>query len=143
MVDYESCKLDKAIVETFEKGGGQIGIESEITRIQFGQLPFRISTSLLKFRDEELVVLAMEDISEEKMQDRIRIENSRLIAAAGTVAKVCYDMGQPLMAMTGFVGLLHMKGEEDESTRKLVEDVKTQASLLAEMTMRLMNARAG
>jgi hypothetical protein len=136
------CKVRQTVLETFETRKGKIFIEAEMELTVMGRVPVRLSTNFLELKNKGSVILAIEDISEQKMQDVIRIENSRLIAAVGTVAKVCHEMSQPLMAMTGFVDLLLTEGQEDESTRKLVEAVRAQASRLAEMTIKLMNARA-
>jgi hypothetical protein len=51
-------------------------------------------------------------------------------------------MSQPLMAMTGFVSLLMMEGNEDEQSRELVQAVKDQAARLGKITRKLMRLKS-
>jgi nitrogen-specific signal transduction histidine kinase len=140
--ECKACEIHRTVLETFEAREGKVFVETEMKLTVMGRVPVRLSTNFLDLKIKELVILTIEDISEQKIQNEIRIENSRLISAARTVAAVCNEMSQPLVAMAGFVDLLLTEGQEDDSTRKLVEDVRSQASRLAEVTVKLMNARA-
>jgi hypothetical protein len=60
--------------------------------VERGLLPVRISTNYLRLPDQELVILAIEDLSEQKMQEQTRQENARLQAAA-----VCHATNPPLV----------------------------------------------
>lgn len=89
----ELCKVRQAVQATFETHGGQTGVESEMAFIELGLLPTRIFTNYLRLQGQDLVILALEDVSEEKIQEQMRVENARLRAAA-----VCHEMDQPLVA---------------------------------------------
>jgi nitrogen-specific signal transduction histidine kinase len=138
--ECEFCKIRQAVLETFESRKGQVAVEAEMGFFQLGQVPVRVSTNFLEIGGQERVILALEDITEHKMQDQIRIENARLRAATETAATVCHEMGQPLMAMTGLLDLLSMDTEQED--RKLIETVKEQAARLGSISKRLMNLKS-
>ena len=129
-------------METFAERRGRIGVESELTVTGMIRIPVRVSTNFIVAQDRELVILAIEDVSEQRMQDQIRLENARLRAATVTAAAVCHEMSQPLMAMTGFVSLLLAEGEEDAQTRELVQAVQDQAGRLGTITRKLMSLKS-
>jgi nitrogen-specific signal transduction histidine kinase len=134
------CKIKQAVLETFENRKGQVAVEAEMELLQMGQVPVRISTNFLELETQELTILAIEDVTEHKMQEQIRIENARLRAATETAAAVCHEMGQPLMAMTGLLDLLTI--ECDNEDRNLIETVKEQASRLGNISRKLMSLKS-
>ena len=140
--ECEFCKVRAAVMETFAERRGRIGVESELTVTGMIRIPVRVSTNFIVAQDRELVILAIEDVSEQRMQDQIRLENARLRAATVTAAAVCHEMSQPLMAMTGFVSLLLAEGEEDAQTRELVRAVQDQAGRLGTITRKLMSLKS-
>jgi nitrogen-specific signal transduction histidine kinase len=140
--ECEFCKVRGTVMETFDERRGRTGVEAELTTTGMVRIPVRVSTSFVVADARDLVILAIEDISEQKMQDQIRLENARLRAATATAAAVCHEMSQPLMAMTGFVSLLMMEGNEDEQSRELVQAVKDQAARLGKITRKLMRLKS-
>lgn len=138
--ECEICAIREAVMDTFETRRGQIGVETEMEFVQTGAIAVRASTNFIESDDQELVILSLEDMTEHKMQDLIRIENAKLRAAAETAAAVCHEMGQPLMAMTGILDLLIMDCEPDD--RQLVETVKEQALRLGTISKKLMSLKA-
>jgi hypothetical protein len=140
--ECEFCKVRGTVMETFEARCGHIGVEAELTVTGMVRIPVRISTNFIVSQDREMVILAIEDVSEQRIQDQIRLENARLRAATVTAAAVCHEMSQPLMAMTGFVSLLLAEGEEDAQTRELVQAVQDQAGRLGTITRKLMSLRS-
>jgi nitrogen-specific signal transduction histidine kinase len=137
----EFCKVRQAVMDTFEARRGHAGIESEMAFVDLGPLPVRVSTNYLRLQDQELVILALEDVSEQKMQEQIRLENARLRVAAEIAAAVCHEMNQPLMAISGMIGLLMMDGDIDDSTQNLMRTVKEQNERLGDITKKLLNLK--
>jgi len=138
--ECEICAIREAIAETFESRRGRIGIETEMEFVQLGEISVRASTNFIESDDQGLVILSLEDMTEHKMQDLIRIENAKLRAAAETAAAICHEMGQPLMAMTGILDLLIMDCEPED--RKLAETVKEQALRLGAISKKLMDLKS-
>ncbi len=140
--ECEYCRVRRAVAATFETRRGRIGEEAELTLGGSGRVLLHISTNFIAADRLELVILAIEDVSEQRLQDQIRLENARLRAATATAAAVCHEMSQPLMAMSGFVSLLLDEGDDDAQTRELVRAVQDQAGRLGTITRRLMSLKS-
>lgn len=135
----EFCNVRNTVLDTFRTGVSKSFIEADLTFLEQGKRYFRISTTLLSLNSQRVVILAMEDITESKSRERLKLENEKLTAAIETAGAVCHEMNQPLMAVMGYLDIMTAQMEETEHNYDLFEDMKEQLLKLGEITRRLMN----
>ncbi len=136
------CRLRRAVLEAFEARCGRVGTEAEMTVEGLGPVPLRVSTNFLEPQGRELVILAIEDIREQKLQEQLRFENERYRAAMATAGAVCHEMNQPLMALTALAGLLMVDGAGGKPTREHLQAIEDQAVQLGRITRKLMHLKS-
>ena len=138
----EFCEVKNAVLETFRTGTSIPSLETEMTFIDIGKRYIRISTTLLSIQAQKVVVLAIEDITKSRSQEKLRLENEKLVAAIETGGAVCHEMNQPLMAVMGYVDLMTLNMEEIDPNYKLFMDMKEQLLRLGDITRKLMHLHA-
>ena len=138
----EFCEVKNAVLDTFRTGVSKSFVETEMTFIDIGKRYLRISTTLLSIQAQKVVVLAMEDITKAKSQEKLRLENEKLVAAIETGGAVCHEMNQPLMAVMGYLDLMTVDMEETDPNYKLFMDMKQQLLRLSDITRKLMHLHA-
>ena len=138
----EFCEVKNAVLDTFRTGVSISSVEAEMTFIDLGKRYLRISTTLLSIQSQKVVVLALEDITKSRSQEKLRLENEKLMAAIETGGAVCHEMNQPLMAVMGYVDLMTLDMEETDPNYNLMIDMKEQLLRLCEITQKLMHLHA-
>ena len=135
----EFCKVKNAVLDTFRTGVSKSFVETEMTFVDIGKRYLSISTILLSVHSKKVVILALEDITEAKSREKLKLENEKLKAAIETGGAVCHEMNQPLMAVLGYVDLITFDLEETDKNYKLFMEMKAQLSRLGEITQKLMH----
>ena len=138
----EFCEVKNAVLDTFRTGVSIFSLEAEMNFIDLGKRYLRISTTLLSIQAQKVVVLAIEDITKSKYQEKLVLENEKLTAAIETGGAVCHEMNQPLMAVMGYVDLMTLDMEETDPHYHLMMDMKEQLLRLSEITQKLMHLHA-
>ena len=138
----EFCDVKNAVQETFQTGVSKSAVETEMSFIDLGKRYLRISTTLLSIQAQKVVVLALEDITRSKSQEKLRLENEKLVAAIETGGAVCHEMNQPLMAVMGYLDLMTLDMKETDPNYDLFMDMKEQLLRLGDITRKLMHLHA-
>jgi signal transduction histidine kinase len=87
---------------------------------------------------DEVVLLAIEDITEIKKHEQTAREKKTLSAVIQTAGAVCHEMNQPLMAILGFTELLQEDMQEDGVQKDNLKEIKKQVERLGSITSKLM-----
>jgi signal transduction histidine kinase len=87
---------------------------------------------------DEVVLLAIEDITKIKKQELIEREKEKLSAVIQTAGAVCHEMNQPIMAIMGFAELLQEDLQENNVQKKNLKEIKKQVGRLGSITNKLM-----
>ncbi len=124
--------------ETFENRVGKSMVEAEMTFFNMGKRFLRVSTTYLPLKNQEAVILALEDITQLKEKEKIRFENEKLKAAVETGGAVCHEMNQPLMSISGLSELLMMEINDDNPLYSNIKKIKGQVDRMGEITRKLM-----
>ena len=135
----EFCEVKNAVLDTFRTGVSKSLVEAEMNFIDLGKRYLRISTTLLSIQAQKVVILALEDITKSKSQEKLKLENEKLSAAIETGGAVCHEMNQPLMAVMGYLDLITFDMEETDKNYSLFTDMKEQVLRLGEITQKLMH----
>lgn len=132
------CKLRKTVQETMEQKKTKSMVETSMVLKKHGKRDLRISTSPMSLNGDEVVLLAIKDITEEKKQEQIKMEKEKLSAVIQTAGAICHEMNQPLMVIQGFSDLLleDISGESIQNSN--IKEIKKQAERLGEITRKLM-----
>jgi signal transduction histidine kinase len=110
------------------------------TRMEFtgmGKRDLRIFTQPLVLRGEEVVLLALEDITEARQHEQTLMEKERLATVVQMAGAVCHEMGQPLMVIQGFSELLAEDLGDEETLRSNILEIKNQVQRLGDITRKL------
>lgn len=137
--DCLKCKLRTTIKDTMEKRESHFLVETSMVFKQYGQRHLRITTQPLLLQDNEVVLLSIEDVTEAKKHEQIKLEKEKLSAVVHTAGAVCHEMNQPLMTILGFSELLIDDLEQGQVQETNVREIKEQAERLGAITRKLMN----
>lgn len=132
------CTLRKTVRETMEQKKPKSMLETSMVLKKHGKRDLRISTSPMTLNGDEVVLLAIKDITEEKKQEQIKMEKEKLSAVIQTAGAVCHEMNQPLMVIQGFSDLLLEDISDDSIQNSNIKEIKKQAERLGEITRKLM-----
>jgi len=136
--DCKKCILRHTVEQTISSKQGQTNVDIPMTFIEAGKRVLRISTSWLD--DNKLVIVALNDVTELKEQETLRLENTKLQAAINTGGAVCHELNQPLSIIYGYIDLLEI-GNHSDSSRccEYLEILRQQVTRISEITNKLMH----
>lgn len=132
------CKLRTTVLTTMEQKETQHMVETVMMFKNHGERHLRISTLPMMLSGDEVVLLAIEDITEVKKREQIEMEKEKLSVVIQTVGAVCHEMNQPLMVIMGFAELLLEDLQEDGTQKDNVKEIKKQVERLGSITRKLM-----
>ncbi|MCP4024103.1 MAG: histidine kinase [Desulfobacteraceae bacterium] len=132
------CKLRQTVAKTYDEKKSYFMVETTMVFKDAGEKHLRISTSLIHISGGDVVLLAIEDMTEQKKYDQALVEKEKLSAAIETAGAVCHEINQPLMIIMGFADLLLEDLSEDNSQRESISEIKKQSQRLGEITRKLM-----
>ena len=132
------CKLRTTVLNTMEQKEPQNMVETVMIFKNHGERHLRISTLPMMLSGDEVVLLAIEDITEIKKQEQTAREKEKLSAVIQTAGAVCHEMNQPLMSIMGFAELLQEDLQEDGVRKENLEEIKKQVERLGSITSKLM-----
>jgi len=132
------CKLRTTVLTTMEQKEPQHMVETVMMFKNNGERHLRISTLPMMLSGDEVVLLAIEDITEVKKHEQTAMEKEKLSAVIQTVGAVCHEMNQPLMVIMGFADLLLEDLKEDGVQKENAKKIRNQAERLGSITRKLM-----
>lgn len=137
--DCLKCGLRLTLHETMDKKRPLSGVETTMAFKGLGIRHLRISTSPLTLNREEVVLVSIEDMTEARHHEQIRLEKEKLSAVLKTTGGICHELNQPLMAILGFSELLLEDLPKDDLQRLNLMEIKTQVERLGRITTKLMS----
>jgi PAS domain-containing protein len=137
--DCLKCGLRLTVHETMDKKKALSGVETTMAFKGLGIRHLRISTSPLTLNREAVVLLAIEDMTEARHHEQIRLEKEKLAAVLKTTGGICHELNQPLMAILGFSDLLLEDLPTDDLQRLNLIEIKAQVERLGLITTKLMS----
>jgi len=135
--DCLKCKLSKTVLETIEKNEPKHLIETTMVFKAHGKKYLRISTQPMNLNGKPVVLLAIEDITEVKQQEKILMDKEKLSAVIQTAGAICHEMNQPLMVLLGYAELLLCDMSEGDNQVSKIKEIKNQAERLGTITRKL------
>ena len=135
------CTLRGTIQRTMEQKKALGLVETSMTFKGHGKRYLRISTSLMTLEGSDVVLLAIEDITEAKKHAQTAVEKEKLAAVLQTAGAVCHEMNQPLMVIMGLAELLLQDIFDEENLVENLAEIKKQAERLGGITRKLMTIK--
>lgn len=139
------CRLRSTVLHTMEHRESHYMVETTMVFKNHGERHLRISASPIELNGDDMVLLAIEDITEAKNHEQTILEKEKLTAVIQTAGAICHEMNQPLMAIMGFSDILgddRFKGDDAEAFNSYLKEIKKQSARLGEITRKLMNITA-
>lgn len=133
------CKLRMTVKDTMENRKSHFMVETSMVFKLHGQRHLRITTQPLLLQGNEVVLLSIEDVTEAKKHEQIKLEKEKLSAVIHTTGAVCHEMNQPLMTIMGFSELLIAELAEGKIQESNVKEINEQAKRLGTITRKLMS----
>lgn len=137
--DCIKCKLRQTLVDSLKHQQAHQLVETEMVFKHLGKRFLRISTQPLALRKNQVVLLAIEDVTEAKKHEKISLEKEKLSAVLQTTGAVCHEMNQPLMTILGFSELLMEGAKTGKMDPSSLKEIITQVERLGNITAKLMS----
>lgn len=112
-------------------------IETTMVFMHHGEMHIRVSTLPMSLNEEEVTLLAIEDITEAKKHEQILLEKEKLSVVLKTAGAVCHEINQPLMIISGLSDLLLFELKDGAVEKNLLK-LKKQIDRLGLITKKLM-----
>jgi len=135
------CLLRGTIQRTMEQKKALGLVETSMTFKGRGKRYLRISTSPMTLKGNDVVLLAIEDITDAKKHAQTAVEKEKLSAVIQTAGAVCHEMNQPLMVIMGLSELLLQDISDEKSLVANLTEIKKQAERLGGVTRKLMKIK--
>ena len=136
--ECEFCTVKNTVLDTFDKKSDRARVDAELTFFGLGKRNLKVSTTYIELKTGDLVILAMEDVTEEKTKEALRLENEKLQSAIETGGAVCHEMNQPLLVVSLVSEILMKEHNEDGSLHQNLKTIKDQIDRMGEITGKLM-----
>lgn len=131
------CMIRNTVETTIQTKKNSVNVEAPMEFIDKGQRVLTISTTWLS--NNQLVIAALNDITELKRQEEIKIQNAELLAAVKTGGAVCHEMNQPLTVISGYIQLLEMGFIAREEWEYFITELNNNLERLRILSERLMH----
>lgn len=133
------CILRETILNTMANRKPYNMIETSMNFKTVGERHLRISTLPMSLSGEDVVLLGIEDITEAKEHEAIRMQNEKLSAVIETAGAVCHELNQPLTVISGFSELLLEDIDEGDPLHGTLKRIHDQAVVMSSITRKLMS----
>ncbi len=131
----KKCLMRSTVEDSFRTHSDHSMVETSMEFLTLGKRFLCLSTTYLL--DGDIVILAIEDITQIKEVEARNIENGKLLAAINTAGAVCHEMNQPLQVISGYVDILMMNRELSDSCFQYLQRIKDQINRLGDITKAL------
>jgi nitrogen-specific signal transduction histidine kinase len=136
----KNCDVRLIVEQTFNDRNSKAFKEASLTLESIGKRNFRLSTTYLE--EPDVVMLAMEDITDMKIMETETLEKSKLVAAINTAGAVCHEMNQPLQVISAHLDMLELKKRKNiPCDSSHFESMRQQIDRLATITRKLQNIK--
>ena len=134
------CKVRQTIEDTFHRGQDASLVEAILDLENLGPRELRLSTIYLE--EEDAVILAIEDITEQKKLEFETMEKNKLMAAVETAGAICHEMNQPLQVVLGYIETLLFDKGLNQNVYSILEEIRVQTLRLRDITKQLHNLKS-
>jgi len=100
------CTLKNVIISTLTTGKAIKRLELSIPLIDGTIHDLMITTNVAYLQNKKVILLAVEDITELKKEENLKIKQIQLATALEMVGGMSHELSQPLMVILGFSSLL-------------------------------------
>ncbi len=137
--DCIKCKLNIALEETLKKRLSCQMIETTMVFEKKGERVLRFSTQPLNLAGQEVALLSIEDLTEIRTHERVRLEKEKLAAVLETTGAVCHELSQPLQVIMGYCDILAEYKSLNKETSNALAAINKEIKKLANLTHDLTN----
>ena len=156
----QGCQIRDAVINAFKERSNKNLLDTHLVLQEFGKRDLKVSATYINIDDiekeiieierrknpgrrksdldKELVIVAVEDVTEFKRKER-------LAAAIETVGAACHELNNPLQAITGYLSIMRMELDEDDIDKKrfreMIDKMEHVADRINEVTVKLMNIK--
>ena len=131
------CILRQTVMSTITQKKGRPMTEASMVFKRFGKKHLRIFTLPIILDEEEVILLALEDITENKRHEQVQLEKEKLATVMKTVGAVCHEINQPLMIVLGLTEIMMEDLPEDHIQSENLRQIKEQVERLGTITKKL------
>lgn len=153
----EGCQIRDAVVNAFKEKSSKTVLDTNLILKEYGKRDLKVSATYINIEDiekeivlkerrktpgrrrsdidKELVIVAVEDVTEFRRKERLE-------AAMETVGAACHGMNNPLQSITGNLDLMRMEIETCQDPDKLVrmlDKMDKAADRLKDIAKQLLN----
>ncbi len=132
--DCIRCKFKEALEDTLTKGKPRYMIETTKVLKKKGKRILRFSTKPLKLSGNHVALLSIQDLTQERIHERVRLEKEKLATALETTGGVCHELSQPLQVIMGYCEILSHKTDLDTETTNALSVIQEEVDKLAQLT---------
>lgn len=131
------CVVRNTVESTIKTKKDLANVEAPMTFFDKGNRILSLATTWLD--ENQLVIVALNDITYMKNQEKMTLHNTKLHAAVKTGGAVCHEMNQPLSVINGYIELINLDAEDVDVILGYLTEIKIQVRRLAHLTSKLMN----
>jgi len=134
------CGVRSTVEETIRTRRNFAMVEATLNFEHLGERILSVNTSYIK--EHDMVIVAINDITEAKQREKAQLEKQKLKAAIETAGGICHEMNQPLQTAYGLIELMLMECDESDPAHIYLLDLKKQLQELGRITKRLMRLQS-
>lgn len=127
------CRFKAALEDTLGDGVPRYMVETTKELIGKGKRILRFSTKPLRLAGEHVALLSIQDLTEERNMERIRVEREKLAAVLETTGGVCHELSQPLQVIMGYCEILKQHDDLDKETAHALVAIHGEVDKLARL----------
>jgi PAS domain S-box-containing protein len=136
----ETCTVRGTVLDTFTSGRSYRQVEASVPLSIGGRaqaVTLLLSTARLQLRDESLVLVTIQDISDRKQAEQALIRTEKLAATGRLAATIAHEINNPLEAMTNLLYLLD-RSVTHAGTREYVDLLDKQVRAISRVTQQTL-----
>ncbi len=132
--DCAQCRFKEALEDTLTSGTPRNMIETTKVLKNKGKRILRFSTKPMRLAGQHVALLSIQDLTEERTHERVRLEKEKLATALETTGGVCHELSQPLQVIMGYCEILSNKKDLDTETTNALSVIHSEVDKLARLT---------
>ncbi len=131
--DCSRCRFKEALEDTLSNRQPRFMIETTKVLKHKGTRILRFSTKPLKLAGRQVALLSIQDLTQERTHERVRLEKEKLATVLETTGGVCHELSQPLQVIMGYCEILSSKDNLDPETNNAVAAIYGEINKLARL----------
>ncbi|MCG8685149.1 MAG: histidine kinase [Desulfobacterales bacterium] len=132
--DCTLCLFKDALDNTLDKAETIQMVETPKELVDKGKFALRFSTKPLNLGGKTVALLSIEDLTQDKALEQIRIEREKLATALETTGGICHEISQPLQVIKGYCEILSIRKGLTKDVANALFSIQTEVEKLARLT---------